>query len=71
MTSGNDLIVCVLDDDQFISSKTTIMEKNDKYIRYWLEGVEKAVKDEGMVNPDEMEELIIHSNFSIQGKNGF
>ncbi|KAK6633998.1 hypothetical protein RUM44_004605 [Polyplax serrata] len=54
-------------DDQFISSKTTIMEKNDKYIRYWLEGVEKAVKDEGMVNPDEMEELIIHSNFSIQG----
>ena len=55
-------------EDQFISSKTTIMEKNDKYIRCWLEGVEKAVKDEEMVNPDDMEDLIIQTTVSNDGK---
>lgn len=32
-------------------------EKNDKYIHCWLEGVEKAVKDDEIVNPNEMESL--------------
>lgn len=44
------------------------MEKNDKYIRCWLEGVEKAVKDEEMVNPSEMEDIVIHSNVTDEGK---
>lgn len=37
-------------------------EKNDKYIHCWLEGVEKAVKDDEIVNPNEIEVLNEHTN---------
>lgn len=42
------------------------MEKNDKYIHCWLEGVEKAVKDDEIVNPSEIDDF--HRNFSDEGK---
>lgn len=43
------------------------MEKNDKYIHYWLEGVEKAVKDDEIVNPDDIEEFA-HQEYPDEGK---
>ncbi|KAL0280671.1 UNVERIFIED_CONTAM: hypothetical protein PYX00_001896 [Menopon gallinae] len=55
-------------EDQFISSKTSAMEKNDKYIHCWLEGVEKAVKDDEIVNPSEIDDF--HRHFSDEGKEG-